>query len=945
MKTNIFLLLSLLIPFKVFSQVVSSEPALPFDNQAVKIIFNASEGSGGLEAYSGDVYAHIGVLTDLSGSNSEWRYVKTGWGENTPETKLTRIEGETDLYELDLQPDIRTYFGVPEEETITHIAMVFRSDEPYSGSSYYEGKEEGNKDIFIEVFEMGLTVSILNPASYLIEDINTDIVFSGSSTLEADLTIYANESVLKTATSINISDTLNFSQPGDYWVKLTASMGEEIAADSVFIHILDDEVVEEVPAGMEDGINYINNNSVNLVLFAPFKENVFVIGDFNNWLPGSDYRMKRFENRYWISIDNLNPGQEYAFQYLIDGNLIIADPYSEKILDPYNDQWITDEIYPGLKEYPYELTTEIVSVLQTNQEEYSWTNNFAAHDNEDLIIYELLVRDFLAAHDWKTLTDTLDYFKGLGINAIELMPVNEFEGNESWGYNPSYYFAPDKYYGPKNDLKAFVDECHARGIAVILDMVFNHSFGQSPLVRLYMNEKGWPTSENPWYNEDFEANDIDDEYQARHPYSVGYDFDHSTDETKAFIDRVNKFWMEEYRIDGFRFDLAKGITQKSSYIGLNGDGYPVWNEGTVSQYDAQRVGFLKRMADEIWTVNENAYVILEHFTANDEEKALAEYGMMVWGNANYNYNEATMGYHDSNKSDFSWISYKKRGWTVPHVIGYMESHDEERLMFKNLEHGNILGDYSIKDLETALRRQELAAAFFFTIPGPKMIWQFGEMGYDYSIDYNGRVGNKPIRWDYYDSRLRLRQVFSELIKLRISEPAFSSTDFTLNVNGSMKRIGLNHADMDVRVIGNFDVSQGTMSAEFSQTGPWFEYFSGEEINVTDLSMNFTLEPGEYKLFTTKQFEVPDISNSKPEIKSNKNWFSLYPNPVTDKLYVNGEQMVSELKVSDISGRVIFSKKVDSINTELDFSAFAPGMYFVSVVGSDGEIQAIQIIKK
>ena len=100
----------------------------------------------------------------------------------------------------------------------------------------------------------------------------------------------------------------------------------------------------------------------------------------------------------------------------------------------------------------------------------------------------MLLRDFLAAHDWNTLTDTLDYFTELGINAIELMPVSEFEGNESWGYNPSFYFAADKYYGPASDLKVFIDSCHGQGIAVILDMVLNHSYGQSPLVQLYFDE-------------------------------------------------------------------------------------------------------------------------------------------------------------------------------------------------------------------------------------------------------------------------------------------------------------------------------------------------------------------------------------------------------------------------------------------------------------------------
>ena len=93
--------------------------------------------------------------------------------------------------------------------------------------------------------------------------------------------------------------------------------------------------------------------------------------------------------------------------------------------------------------------------------------------------------------------DTLNYLEELGINAIELMPVNEFEGNNSWGYNPSFHMALDKYYGTPEAFKALVDACHARGIAVILDVVYNHVFSQSPLAKLYWDPIAFkPTIDN-----------------------------------------------------------------------------------------------------------------------------------------------------------------------------------------------------------------------------------------------------------------------------------------------------------------------------------------------------------------------------------------------------------------------------------------------------------------
>ena len=279
-----------------------------------------------------------------------------------------------------------------------------------------------------------------------------------------------------------------------------------------------------VPAGIVDGINYLSNTSVALSLFAPYKSFVYVVGDFNDWKVDTLYFMKRDEVnpdsvRYWLTIQGLTPGEEYAFQYLVDGEIRIADPYTDKILDPWNDQYIPANIYPNLKQYPDGKTKEPVSVLQTDQIPFTWvySDTFQRPEKKDLVIYELLVRDFLDKHDFATLIDTISYFKRLGINAIELMPVNEFEGNSSWGYNPSFYFAPDKYYGPKNNFKTFIDECHKNGISVIMDMVLNHSYGQSPLVRLYWDpQNNRPSAQNPWYNQ-VSPNPV---------FAWGYDFNH-----------------------------------------------------------------------------------------------------------------------------------------------------------------------------------------------------------------------------------------------------------------------------------------------------------------------------------------------------------------------------------------------------------------------------------
>ena len=628
------------------------------------------------------------------------------------------------------------------------------------------------------------------------------------------------------------------------------------------------------------------------------KDYAYVIGDFNNWQPTTDYYMKRTpdSSTYWISLTGLTPGEEYAYQYFVDGSLRIGDPYADKVLDPWNDPFISNQTYPNLKPYPAE-AQGIVTVLQTAQTPYVWqTTQYDRPEEEELVIYELLVRDFLASHDYQTLIDTLPYLEKLGVNAIELMPIMEFEGNISWGYNPSYFFAPDKYYGTKDDLKAFIDTCHSRGIVVLLDMVLNHAFGQNSLVRLYWDAgNNQPAADNPWFNQ-----------TPRHPFNVGYDFNHESADTKRFTDRVLAYWLEEYRFDGYRMDLSKGFTQVNS----------IGNEGLFGQYDASRIALIKRMYNQMRLVDSSAYFILEHFAANNEEKELAEYGMMLWGNHNFNYNEATMGYHDNNKSDFSWINYQQRGWSVPHVIGYMESHDEERLMYKNLEYGNGSGGYSVKDLNTALDRNEMAAAFFFPIPGPKMIWQFGEQGYEVPIDFNGRTGPKPIRWYYLNNvhRRQLYDVYSALIHLRKTYPVFQTSNYQLSVNPSTKRIKLDGDNMDVVIIGNFDVVPKTINPSFYHTGTWYSYFLNDSIDVTDVNANISLQPGEWHLYTDKKLESPGIVLPVEEEIREAYPTTIFPNPTHGQLkiryYLPRVDQVN-LQVFNLLGEKVFATNKSS----------------------------------
>ncbi len=601
-------------------------------------------------------------------------------------------------------------------------------------------------------------------------------------------------------------------------------------------------VVEEpVPAGMLHGIN-CHDNSVTFVFYdkdinGGHHDYAWLIGEFNGWKRGAGSIMKRdnASGCWWYTLEGIDPDKEYMFQYYLgnkDGSgKRLSDPYSE-IIYSGDDKWISSSTYPGLREYPAQ-TNGNVSAFKINRETYSWSiADYKIEDKNDLIIYELLFRDFSATGDINGAMEKLrdGYFTELGVNAIELMPVQEFDGNDSWGYNPNSYFAMDKAYGTRRMYKEFIDECHRQGIAVLLDVVYNQATGAHPMAKLYWDASAGKTSSvNPWFNVD-----------APHPYNVFHDWNHESSLTREHVKRNLEYLLTEYKVDGFRFDLTKGFTNTQS------------TEATAARYDQSRIDILKDYNATIKAVNPDAVVILEHFCEDKEEKALAQDGMKVWRNLNNAYCQAAMGY--SADSDFSGLWTGTNGMPFGSYVGFMESHDEERCAFKSGEYGagGVKGN-----VEARMKRAALNAAFFLTVPGPKMIWQFGEYGYDISIEEGGRTGKKPLHWEYLDvpERKALYDTYSGLLGFRSDNPEFfdEQASFSWKVGTSAwasgRSITCSSGAKAFVVVGNFDTKSNDITVSMPSGGNWRNYFnSSETYTVTGGSITFTdMKAAEYKL--------------------------------------------------------------------------------------------------
>ncbi len=857
------------------------------------VTFNPNEGNKGMQGAT-QCYAHTGLITSKSTNGGDWKYATPTWRGSDAKYKMTKV-GEN--WQLTI-PNIYTYYGCPKSEEILQLAFVF-NDGP-NGSK--EGKTAEGTDIFIDLVEAGLSAKIESPAEDLLIAKGEKVSFACVASEKATLSLALNGKEVAKGTGTTLAYSHTFSEGGDYKFILTVTTAKDVAKDSVFISVMQPTVTKTRPI-TDMGIHFsADQKSVTLVTYAASKTDpakaVYVVGDFNNWAISADYQMYRDGNYFWLTIDNLTLGEDYAFQYWVirsDGKMKkLSDLYSTELLHP-DDQYEPKKVNPDLRDYPAK-GDSYVTVIRPGKEAYKWseaTLNFKRPNKNNLIIYEMWVYDWTPDRSIPAVQHRLDYLENLGVNAIELMPLCEFDGNYNWGYSPNHYFAPDKAYGSEKQIKEFIDECHKRGIAVIIDMVFNHATGLNPMNKLY--PYGEELKLNPWFNA-----------TPPHGDNVYEDWNHDFAETKNMFRRSLQYWLTEYKVDGFRMDLSHGLcgTTKNSVT-------------NIKDYYAA-----------VQSASKDAYFILEHWDAGQSE--LINAGMLCWTGASLSnaYSQTAMGwlkdgdsFHDANRDGY---------------VSYAESHDEERNFYKAQQWGNG----AIKtDLTTRINRVPVNVAFNVLLNGPHMLWQWQEMGFDYSINSekgsstisDGNRCNKkeqPEKMGWLQDELRMKQYqkVAQCIQLRtkLAPHVFEGNPTSVNIGSGAKirTVSWGSGADAIHVVGNFSATE-TLSHTLP-AGTWYDYYAGKQLTSSTIS----LLPGELVILTGKSYLLPKVPTSyKFEINDGiqnptfgDEQLRVYPSVTTDVVFVPEN---SNVQVYNLSGQCVVAEQNTSM---VSLVALPQGMY-------------------
>lgn len=872
----------------------------------VKITFHADQaGVAALKGLNSDLYAHIGVHTTKTPSS--WAYVIGSWDikDTTAEERalaekkcFKRVAADT--YELTIG-DIRTYFGITDPaETVTQICIIARKKD---GSAQ-------TKDYFLDVLPAGFAMSFSSNPSNLTFMAATNVTFTANTTENASIKLYVNNDLKKEVSGTRtISYAQNFASPGSWTVKVVANNGKETKELSKNVLYIAPAVAQNYPGGTpKQGAVKNSDGSVTFCLCAPGKSNVTIVGSWDDYAPTSERVMKYQDYQgyryFWTTVKGLDNNTYYPYYYLVDGKYKVSDPYAHLVLDNNSDKWLDDTVFPDRPRYPYERFDDtMLAVYKGNLDDYNWkVKDFKVANPKSMTIYELLVRDFTGTDNKadgtiRAAIEKIPYLKDLGITVVELLPIMQFDGNNSWGYNTNNYMAPDKSYGSPNDYKEFIDKCHQAGIGVVLDIVLNHTPGLHPWYQMY--EEGT----SPFYNA-----------TCPHAYGVYNDIKQEYPLVEKHWIDVLTYWLTAYKVDGFRFDLVKGLGDTNSY------------GGDTEKFNQSRIDRMARLHAAMKKVNPNVIHINEHLASAQEETPMGNDGQYNWNNQNNNsckYAAAQSG------ADMKYLYSSNCSRPSMTTVDYMESHDEPRLGYKQTKAGgNTLTTLS-GNVSKRMMRLGSAAAQMLMFPGPKMIWMFGELGSDEDLPSSGRTDPKPVRWKYLDNQNRaaLHQNYVNLCAMRKDNPEmFGSTSVTPVINGftsdvtTARSIRLTSGDKEIVLFVNPDVANAkgvTVTTTVLNSNNYQVIAASKDfepvVNGAGKSVNVTVPANSFCVLATKNIAgvdeiIIDGAESNATVTGG-----------IGEIVINGEY--SNVDVYNMSGM-----RMSSLNV-------APGVYIVVVDGS------------
>ena len=674
--------------------------------------------------------------------------------------------------------------------------------------------------------------------------------------------------------------------------------------------------VEPLPENVKLGPNWINNEMI-LAVYAPAQPVMQVIvtapgetGEVSNAIV-----MKRDSEQsdiWWTELD-LSFGQ-YEYEYLLINGSRLPDPFTRRLSNG-------------------KTRVEIGAGGVSTADDYNWqSNDYIRPSLDTLIIYELHVDDFAAQGSGQgTFHDViirLDHLRELGINAIELMPITEFPGGRSWGYNPEIMSSVEGTYGTPENFKQLVDEAHSRNMAVILDLVWNHATSSTPLWQIQPNN-----DLNPYFKNSNDLNPNENEG------TWGMlDFDHFNEKTIEYINEVHRIWLEEYRIDGFRFDATRfvGWDLNQPQYGL-----PAWTSA-IDELDSNVYQIAEHLPSDPWLVNNTKLTSSWHDSFHDRliDHIFSSIGTMT-----------------AMRQIIGLYEYSN--WGTPYAdltqsVKYMVSHDEQSLIQEMVEFDGV-------SLSQAREIDKFYASLLFTAQGIPMIWQGQEFGFQSGwLDNNGngnwdeeKLSYRPVDWSLLDSEEGQSHLnhYSRLARFRKTNPAFSKGTFYDLWRYDAERVIVygykdeseGNSDDQVVVIANFSSSNRTVNdVPFLSAGNWY--------NVTDPGNDLYTADGNYGEYLIPSNSAVVYSKNQYQLGVDTPSFipgkfqtlSAYPNPFNPSITLQLElqnitqtNMNAEVSIYDINGRFIQTLLESSIESGVYQITWHPqnissGIYIVSL---------------